>query len=578
YGITVTNDGNGSASADVNTATQGTTVKVTATPNNGYKFKEWQVVSGGVTLSSTTANPATFTMGSTAVEVKAVFEQITYGITVTNDGNGSASADVKTAAQGATVKVTATPNNGYKFKEWQVVSGGVTLSSTTANPATFTMGSTAVEVKAVFEQITSGQTGYTITVTNDGHGTASADKTSVANSWDAVNLTATPDSGYKFKEWKIISGEVQFWGNSTSSQTTIGNFGSSVEIMAVFEEDSSTPIVTYGITVTNDGNGSASANVSTATQGATVTVTATPNNGYEFKEWQVVSGGVTLSSTTANPATFTMGSKAVEVKAVFEQKVTVDEQKVKAFVTRLYTVVLNRQPDENGIADWTTRLVEGSQNGASVSYGFVFSAEFEARNLSNSEKVDVMYATFLDRAADADGKKMWVDALDAGVGLEKIYEGFVMSDEFASICKDYGILAGTMSDAPGMVDRLNLYRNRNIFITEFVARCYTKALGRTRDIDGVEMWCRLIITGEWTPRNVAADGFFHSDEFMAKNTTNDEYVSILYQTFLGRELDADGYELWVGLLDRNEWTRDQVLDGFANSDEFATILASFGLN
>ncbi|MGN0512757.1 MAG: DUF4214 domain-containing protein, partial [Lachnospiraceae bacterium] len=77
--------------------------------------------------------------------------------------------------------------------------------------------------------------------------------------------------------------------------------------------------------------------------------------------------------------------------------------------------------------------------------------------------------------------------------------------------------------------------------------------------------------------NVAADGFFHSDEFIAKNTTNAEYVSILYQTFLGRELDAPGYELWVGLLDRNEWTRDEVLDGFANSDEFAVILASFGL-
>ena len=86
-----------------------------------------------------------------------------------------------------------------------------------------------------------------------------------------------------------------------------------------------------------------------------------------------------------------------------------------------------------------------------------------------------------------------------------------------------------------------------------------------------------IFEGYMTPRNVAADGFFHSDEFIAKNTTNAEYVSILYQTFLGRELDEPGYELWVGLLDRNEWTRDQVLDGFALSDEFTAILASFGL-
>ena len=219
----------------------------------------------------------------------------------------------------------------------------------------------------------------------------------------------------------------------------------------------------------------------------------------------------------------------------------------------------------------------GTQNGATVSYGFIFSNEFESRGLTNDQKVDIFYATFLNRAADADGRKIWVDALDAGVDLEKIFEGFVMSTEFAGICEAAGISAGQMSDIDGMTDILNRYRNRSISLTEFVARCYTKALGRNGDIAGIDSWCMQILTGAWTPRNVAADGFFHSDEFIAKNTTNAEYVSILYQTFLGRELDAPGYELWVGLLDRNEWTRDQVLDGFADSDEFKAILASFGL-
>ena len=166
----------------------------------------------------------------------------------------------------------------------------------------------------------------------------------------------------------------------------------------------------------------------------------------------------------------------------------------------------------------------------------------------------------------------------AGVDIEKIFEGFVMSTEFAGICETYGISQGQMSDIAGMTDILNRYRNRNIFLASFIARCYEKALGRAADVPGVDAWCMQIIEGYMTPRNVAANGFFHSDEFIAKNTTNAEYVSILYQTFLGRELDEPGYELWVGLLDRNEWTRDEVLDGFANSDEFAVILASFGLN
>ena len=152
-----------------------------------------------------------------------------------------------------------------------------------------------------------------------------------------------------------------------------------------------------------------------------------------------------------------------------------------------------------------------------------------------------------------------------------------MSTEFAGICDAAGISAGQMSDIVGMTDILNRYRNRNINLTEFVSRCYTKALGRAGDIAGIDSWCMQIITGAWSPRNVAA-GFIHSDEFLAKNTTYAEYVSILYRTFLGRELDAPGAETWVGVLDRNEWTRDAVLDGFANSDEFAGILAGFGLN
>ena len=259
-----------------------------------------------------------------------------------------------------------------------------------------------------------------------------------------------------------------------------------------------------------------------------------------------------------------------------ELKINIDNP-IKAFVERLYTLVLGREADSAGVEDWTNKLANQEQNGATVSYGFIFSNEFAARGLTNEQKVEIFYNTFLNRAADADGKKLWVDALDAGVDLEKVFEGFVMSTEFAGICNSAGISAGQMSDIVGMTDILNRYRNRNINLTEFVSRCYTKALGRAGDIAGIDSWCMQILTGAWSPRNVAA-GFIHSDEFLAKNTTNAEYVSILYRTFLGRELDAPGAETWVGVLDRNEWTRDAVLDGFANSDEFAGILAGFGLN
>ena len=52
----------------------GTEITLTATPNKGYHFKEWQVISGGVTIKDDK-----FTMPSANVEVKAIFEKDTGG-------------------------------------------------------------------------------------------------------------------------------------------------------------------------------------------------------------------------------------------------------------------------------------------------------------------------------------------------------------------------------------------------------------------------------------------------------------------------------------------------------------------
>lgn len=71
----------------------------------------------------------------------------TYAVTVTTDGNGTASADLAAAAAGTNISLNATPNTGYHFKEWQVVSGGVTIENDN-----FTMPDGNVEIKAIFEK------------------------------------------------------------------------------------------------------------------------------------------------------------------------------------------------------------------------------------------------------------------------------------------------------------------------------------------------------------------------------------------------------------------------------------------
>ena len=127
-------------------------VNLTATPSDGWRFKEWQVVSGGVTIENNS-----FTMPDHAVEVKAVFEEKpTYPVTVTAEPSEGGTVEGAGAyKEGMQVNLTATPSDGYFFKGWQVVNGGVTIEN-----SSFTMPDHAVEVKAVFDEIIPPQYDY----------------------------------------------------------------------------------------------------------------------------------------------------------------------------------------------------------------------------------------------------------------------------------------------------------------------------------------------------------------------------------------------------------------------------------
>ena len=227
YTVTVTTEGNGTASASPAKAVAGEEITLTATPDGGYHFKEWQVISGGVTIKDDK-----FTMPEGNVEVKAIFEEdappvpTEFTITVKTDGNGTASASHAKAVVGTEITLTAKPNKGYHFKEWQVISGGVTIKNNK-----FTMPDNNVEVKAIFEEDTPpAPTEHTVTVTSGGNGTASASPAK-AIAGAEITLSATPDKGYHLKEWQVMRGNVTIKDDKFTMPD--GN----VEIKAIFEKD-----------------------------------------------------------------------------------------------------------------------------------------------------------------------------------------------------------------------------------------------------------------------------------------------------------------------------------------------------
>ena len=205
YSVTVSDDGHGTGSADPASATAGTEITLSAVPEAGYRFKEWKVISGGVTVTD-----GKFTMPGSNVEVMAIFELIPavrHDVTVSDDGHGTGSADPASATAGTEITLSAVPKAGYRFKEWKVISGGVTITG-----GKFTMPDSNVEVMAVFEPIPAVK--YDVTVKGS---YASASGTGSYSAGETVTIRAGSRKNYAFNGWTSDDVDIADPGSANTS-------------------------------------------------------------------------------------------------------------------------------------------------------------------------------------------------------------------------------------------------------------------------------------------------------------------------------------------------------------------------
>lgn len=127
---------------------------------------------------------------------------------------------------------------------------------------------------------------YTVTVENDGNGTASADPAS-AKMGAEVSLTAMPKSGYHFKRWEVVPDKVEIENNKFTMPAD------DVTVKAIFERNASSGGsggggggTTY-YTLTFETNGGDSMQAIRAARGKTLDLSAyTPmRDGYDFGGW-----------------------------------------------------------------------------------------------------------------------------------------------------------------------------------------------------------------------------------------------------------------------------------------------------
>ena len=154
-------------------------------------------------------------------------------------------------------------------------------------------------------------TEYSVIVTSDGNGTASASPEKAVAGTEIV-LNAKANNGYRFKEWKVWNDSVIIIDNRFIMPA--GN----VNIQAEFVADS---VEKYSLTVIRGTASVAAGTPITAgiEQNTVVTVTAdTPEVGKVFDKWIVLEGNVILADAAGSTTTFTMPAGDVKLEATYK--------------------------------------------------------------------------------------------------------------------------------------------------------------------------------------------------------------------------------------------------------------------
>lgn len=284
YKVTYSQPANGKLTASVESDTQvngGTKVAFTAEPNEGYEIDEWTVNDHSVANSS-----STYTLNVTENSTVAVTFKAMVPVSAVRDGrngNIAITANGKTitdgyVSSGSDVTFTVTQENTDDMVQaWQVNGSTVAEMTDTADaPLTYTVKNVTAktEVSAtLIERPT-----YTITVTSEGSGTASAEPASVKRG-GSTTITAVPSSNsYYLKEWSVNGGAAQAASGNTLALTEIRR---NTTVKAVFDG-----AINYDVTL----------DVQSADTGTTVAAAA---------------NGKVITPQKNSPASVTRGSRVV---------------------------------------------------------------------------------------------------------------------------------------------------------------------------------------------------------------------------------------------------------------------------
>ena len=190
------------------TFASGTVTTITATPNSGYHFVQWNDGNTNAVRSITVTGNATYTA------YFAANAPDTYTITVLpNDPTMGTVSGSGVFASGTVTTITATPNSGYHFVQWNDGNTESIRTITVTADATYTAYFAADEVQY-----------YTITVLSADNSMGAVEGGGTFPQGATTVIRAVPYAGYQFSHWNDAAVENPRTITVTADATYVANF------------------------------------------------------------------------------------------------------------------------------------------------------------------------------------------------------------------------------------------------------------------------------------------------------------------------------------------------------------------
>ena len=307
---------------------------------------------------------------------------------------------------------------------------------------------------------TSGSgTSFTITWTNGTSCTINQSKgtssTNVANYTTAPRwyqnhlITFTPRSGYTISKVVVTAssssnngqtmafdpGEGTIKNTSKTVTTVTGSWSSAFSLKMGSQCRPSTVTITYTASASSHTlssavspaeSGSVELSATSVAEGSTATATATPAAHYVFDHWSISGTGSTLSNTTANPTTITMGTANTTVTATFvaAPKASVSLSEAGATTTDATTYYVGDSytlPSSTGASCGTKVLVGWSTVEVAETDTKPASNFYEKGETVTLEASQTFYAVFANASGGGGGAPTAYTAGDEGTYVLAIY-------------------------------------------------------------------------------------------------------------------------------------------------------------